>query len=179
MDPATMAMMASVASSLFGSKQLGGVAPAFNAGQSGGVAGGAPAGDQGMGLLGAAGIQTPDPFQGALSALGQMQGGQQSPAPQEPPKPSAFDSGAFGMTQDFQNPIQGGGALGLTKDFGNPLDKGPEKQTGLGGFLGGIDKGLQSPSQMLGLGLLSQLGGNSNALPLAGLLGMGMYNRNK
>jgi len=169
MDPATMAMMAQVASSLFGSKQLGGVAPAFNAGQSGGVAGGAPAGDQGMGLLGAAGIQTPDPLQGALSALGQTQGGQQSPAPQEPPKPSAFDSGAFGMTQDFQNPIQGG----------NPLAQQPEKQTGLGGFLGGIDKGLQSPSQLLGLGLLSRLGGNNSALPIAGLLGMGMYNRNK
>ena len=52
-----------------------------------------------------------------------------------------------------------------------------EKPNMFGEFLGGMDRGLQSPSQMVGLGMLSRLGGNSPALPLAGLLGMGLLNR--
>ena len=47
------------------------------------------------------------------------------------------------------------------------------------GILGGIDKGLQSPSQIIGLGLLSQLSGGHPAAGIAGLLGMGLLNRNK
>jgi hypothetical protein len=54
-----------------------------------------------------------------------------------------------------------------------------KKPGGFGGFLAGLDKGLQSPAQMLGLGLLGQMGGENKLLPLAGLLGMGLYNRNK
>lgn len=53
-----------------------------------------------------------------------------------------------------------------------------ESKFGFGDFLGGIDKGLQSPSQMLGLGLLGKYGQNSSLpLPLMGLLAMGLLNK--
>lgn len=50
------------------------------------------------------------------------------------------------------------------------------KKFGFSDFLGGIDKGLQSPAQLLGLGLLGQIAPN---LPLGGLLAMGLLNNRK
>lgn len=53
-----------------------------------------------------------------------------------------------------------------------------KKKFGLDDFIGGIDKGLQSPAQLLGLGLLGQAGQNTRIpLPLLGLLGMGLFNK--
>lgn len=59
------------------------------------------------------------------------------------------------------------------------IDNGPEKPGGFGSFLSGLDRGLQSPSQMLGLGLLSRLTNQNPYAGLGGLLAMGLYNRNK
>jgi hypothetical protein len=151
MDTATMMAMAG---KLFGGKQLGGIAPAFNSGQpaSGGLLGQMPAGQQPL--------AQPNPLQSALGTLGQTQ--------------AAQDPG------QMQTPVDGAKAGVLTAG-GTPGGDTPGGGfgQGFGNFLGGIDKGLQSPSQMLGLGLLSRLGGNNNALPIAGLLGMGLFNRTK
>lgn len=58
------------------------------------------------------------------------------------------------------------------------IDDGPEKKPGpFANFLGGLDKGLQSPSQMLGLGLLGRY--LHPDAPMLGLLAMGLLNRDK
>ena len=110
-----------------------------------------------QGLLG--GAPQADPMQGA---------------PQANPMQDAM--GALQSAQAAQDPVTSKPSVFNTQQQNAAM---PQEPGGFGGFLGGIDKGLQSPSQMLGLGLLSQLGGNSNALPLAGLLGMGLLNRKK
>lgn len=161
MDPATMAALASAGMSLFGGKQLGGIAPAFNSG--------APPGTPLGGLLGG-GLLGQDPLQGALGAVGQGQAAQQ-PGPLQTPGLPAL------------NPVLANDQVSEIPESSFAPRQPAEEQggfaQGFGNFMGGIDKGMQSPSQMLGLGLLSRLGGNSNALPLGGLLGMGLFNRNR
>jgi len=162
MDPMTMMALASIGGSMMGQKQLGGIAPAFNPGSAGGDLGlgGGPMGSgdmSGLSLLSNLGgnenLSVADVPKG---------GGPVLPQPTLTP-PTALDPAADALKQSSLADI----------------DNAPEGQGGLGGFFGGLDKGLQSPSQVLGLGLLGQLGGNSPALPLAGLLGMGLMNRGR
>lgn len=141
-----MMALMGLAQSVIGSKQLGAAAPAFTPASSGGVGG----------LLGAPPIAPT----AAQNILGDLGGG----SAQSLPSPD--------LTRDEQDPV----AASLKQSSLADIDNGAEKPGGLGGFLGGLDKGLQSPSQVLGLGLLGRINPN---LPLAGLLAMGLLNRGR
>lgn len=137
----------------------------------------------------------PGPLAAALigsiipSIIGGKQMGQAAPAFQpgpafQMPELPQIDTGGLlgggGVTDALQDTGLGGFKAASNAQIGGI--GGPPEQPGgfgdkIGGFLGGLDQGLQSPSQLLGLGLLGQLGGNSPALPLLGLLGMGLFNK--
>ena len=138
-------------SQIIGQKQLGPMAPIFSGGMSGGVANMPMVSRPSIaGLLGGGVTDT-------LSATGAPAPSQTMPA--QTPQGSSVVADALKQSSlaEIDNPESGG----------NPFQ----------GFLGGLDKGLQSPAQLLGLGLLGQAGGNNNMLPLAGLLAMGLLNR--
>jgi hypothetical protein len=142
--------------------------PPVSLGQGGGVAGG---------LLG----PQPNPLQGAINALPQ-QGAGVGPSSLAARQPIGGEKPSLPLDGNSVNPF--GAQTGVPDFFkaGSTPDGsegGGGFGQGFGNFLGGIDKGLQSPSQTLGLGLLSRLGGNNSALPIAGLLGMGLFNRNR
>ena len=139
---------------VFGQKQVGPPAPAFNAAPSqgvGGLLGGAPQADTGSDFLSTMAPQQTAPVAGQTADV--MQG-----AP-------------FGELDPIQE--------SLKQSSMADIDNGPEQQNFLGSFLGGLDKGLQSPAQMLGMGLLSRMSNQNPAVGAAGLLGMGLFNRNK
>ena len=144
-------------SQLIGQKQLGPMAPVFSGGVSGGVAN-MPLVSPQPSLAGLLGGGVTD----ILNTTGLPQSTQTAPA-QIPQKPTLQSNGIVSDSlkeaslAEIDNPETGG----------NPFQ----------GFLGGLDKGLQSPAQLMGLGLLGQAGGNNNMLPLAGLLAMGLLNR--
>ena len=141
-------------SQLIGHKQLGQMAPVFSGGPSTGVANMPMISQPSItGLLGGGVTDT-------LSAIGAEKPSQIQAAqtPQLPSNGVVSDSLKQASLADIDNGQEGGG---------NPFQ----------GFLGGLDKGLQSPAQLMGLGLLGQAGGNNNMLPLAGLLAMGLLNR--
>lgn len=146
-----MAAMAGMAQSLIGQKQLGGMAPAFNASPSQGVGG----------LLGGA-----PPASDFLSTMAP-----QPTAPVAGQTADVMQGAPFGELDPMQE--------SLKQSSMADIDNGPEQQNFLGSFLGGLDKGLQSPAQMLGMGLLSRMSNQNPAVGAAGLLGMGLFNRNK
>lgn len=141
-------------SQLIGQKQLGPMAPIFSGGPSGGVANLPMISQPSIaGLLGG-GVTD------VLNTTGTPAPSQTMPA-QTPQGPSVVaDALKQSSLAEIDNPESGSSGS-------NPFQ----------GFLGGLDKGLQSPAQLLGLGLLGQAGGNNNMLPLAGLLAMGLLNR--
>lgn len=166
-------------SSIMGGKQLGQSAPAANLGGQGGLlgpvappvqSGPAPITD----VINAA-------SQAAVSGLG---------APQSPLADYAdkMPMSGLGAIKSLSESGLGGPLSGTLFDGGFGQDaynlpgktegEGEKKPQGFGGFMGGLDKALQSPSHLLALGLLRQMGGNG-ILPLAGLLGMGYLNRKK
>lgn len=59
-------------------------------------------------------------------------------------------------------------------EMGPPTELMNEPSSPFSGFFGNLDRNLQSPSKVLGLGLLGQL---DQRLPLAGLLGMGLMGK--
>ena len=140
---------AAVAQQAIGQKQLGGTAPAFTPGVSQGVAG----------LLGP-NVQS----QPSVLDLVQKMGAQQPAAPIQATPDMQGDPVAESLKQQSLEDIDD-----QTSEMGSPFSR----------FLGGLDKGLQSPSQMLGLGLLSRLTNQNPYAGLGGLLAMGLYNRNK
>lgn len=156
-DPATMALLGSLGSSVIGSKQLGAPAPVFGmGGGGGGLLGGPSLGlDSGPDLLSLLSQTANEPQGGVTEALAQQ------PAPQGVP-PS--NGNPLGITQEFENPVDEGllGQLGGGSSFGDKV----------GGFFGNIDQTFQSPSKMIGLGLLSQQNPN---LGIAGLLASGLF----
>ena len=116
------------------------------------------------------------------------------------PAPNLGTTSPFtGMFPEMNNPYSGmsllenlqqsgfGGAL--TKLGQPPVDEVPEEvqqdplnlpgkeSSPFKDFMGGLDKGLQSPSQLLGLGLLSQLTDGHPAAGIGGLLAMGLLNK--
>ena len=156
----------------FGQKQVAPAAPAYTPGQQ------INPFQSGLGVMQDAGL----PMGGLLSAL-QAANQQQQPAAPEAgataenlsPQPQTLfqPNGLVGS----QSPVdQYGKDVSLADIDDGKLEN---KQGPFASFLGGLDKGLQSPSQLLGLGLLSQLTGQHPAAGLGGLLAMGLYNRNK
>lgn len=140
-----------------GQKQVGAPAPAF---QTGPMQGFSPySGLDQAGMMGG----------GLLSALQAANQQQQAPAPV---------AGQTAEALSPQGPVTSKPSVFNTDEQNAAMQ--PEQKPGpFANFLGGIDKGLQSPSQLLGLGLLSQLTGQHPAAGLGGLLAMGLYNRNK
>lgn len=155
MDPATLATLGSLGISAFGGKQLGPAAPAYTPGFNPGIQTPQMPEQSGFQLL---------QDQGALGGLlGNFGGGKTA----ESVAPSIESPESVGYGPSGQDPFNLPG-----KDEGGFMNTAK-------GIFGGIDKGLQSPSQIIGLGLLSQLSGGHPAAGIAGLLGMGLLNRNK
>jgi len=154
------AALASIAGSLGGGKQLGGIAPPFQPG--GGVQGN---------FLEDLVKQLGLPSASALSMLAGQNNFQPLEAAVTPPA-----SALLGPSQ-APDPLMGAGGVG-------PAQVQPQEQGGLlgglgdkfGGFFGNLDENLQSPSKIIGLGLLNRL---DPRLGLAGLLGGGLLGKNK
>lgn len=151
---------ASLFASLIGTKQLGQAAPAFGQGgmgmpvSSSSLLSDAPTGFGGFspqpsGLLGS------PPIEEAITTPASVEGG----ATQSKP---GFGGG---FTTQQNEPV--GPPEGLA---------GAPSPTGLNGFFGNLDQNMQSPSKMLGLGILSQI---DPRLAQAGLFAGGMFGQNK
>lgn len=172
MDPVTASLLASLAGSMIGGKQLGQAAPGHNTQAGGGfdpLSLDNPFGQQGaiqqLGNMGIGGLLGSAPLD---SLIGKPEGRGESLAPQVTAQDGGgFDTGAFGQTQDFQNPVDPGVLDSLQQ---------PGNETGFGGFFGNLDQNMQSPSKMLGLGLLSQI---DPRLASGGLLAGGLFGKNK
>ncbi len=135
-------------------KQLGAPAPAFGQG------GGSP------GLLGGPSLGLDPQLLELLSKQTQPQGGvtealAQQPQPQTVQAPG---SNPLGIS-DTVNALPG-----VNQDVLGSL--GQEEGGGLGGFFGNLDQTLQSPSKLLGLGLLNQI---DPRLAGGGLLAGGLF----
>ena len=146
---AEAAAAASMAQGLAGEKQLGGMAPAH----VGGGYGGAPLG-------------------GGL--------GQTPPMPNPPPSLESLGSPLASQQNEVMNPAQvgqmgppagGQGVMGPPEELAGPANQG-----GFGGFFGNLDQNLQSPSKVIGMGLLNQI---DPALGAGGLLAGGLFGKNK
>lgn len=158
MDPATTAIMSSLGQSIIGGKQLGGIAPSFGGGG---------------GLLSMEALKrlTPDMttnmpglFQGLATDSDPVgTTAESSPVPMPDPQAGPVTSKPSVFNTDAQNASLVEGDKGIFEQFGGLLGK----------FDKGLEKGLSSPSQLLGLGLLGRI--NPDA-PIAGLAAMGLLN---
>ena len=150
---------------LFGSKQLGAAAPAFNPGASN---------FQMQGLLG-------DQTQPAQQMIQQ--------GPQLPfPSIESLIGGPREQGQELAPQVQDTAGLptlqGMAQQQGQAIgDPGmgvPQQQGGfgqkVGGFFGNLDENLQSPSKVIGMGLLNQI---DPRLGAGGLLAGGLFGKNK
>lgn len=111
---------------------------------------------------------------GAQGLMGQQQIGPAAPVPQ---------LGMGAMQRNTPPGLLGGAPMGQSSPI-MPGPPAPENDPlantggfgmpdGIGGFFGNMDKTLQSPSKLVGLGLLNRLAPGAG---LAGLLGSGFYN---
>jgi len=155
-----IAALASIAGSLGGGKQLGGIAPPPNLGAGLGAMG--PGGDIEEILARLArqnnfGAGMGQPLESAVTPpASALLGPSQAPDP-------LMGAGGVGPAQIQPQPQEQGGLLGGLGDK-------------FGGFFGNLDENLQSPSKIIGLGLLNRL---DPRLGLAGLLGGGLLGKNK
>ena len=165
MDPMTMMALASLASSAIGGKQLGQAAPAWSAQPSGGLLGpsGLQAGQQGSKLQD---VIPPESQFPSLGVLKQLQSAGFGGAATE--APNWFKQGSV---PDTSVPS---GEMGPTSWQDDPNVA--KKQNPFSGFFGNFDQNIQSPGKQLGLGLLGSI---DPRLGYAGLLGMGLFGKNK
>ncbi len=161
----------SVFNSIVGQKQLGAAAPAFQAGTSGFQPGGLLGPDQGQ----------PDDFLQQLmqsqapTSIEQLLAQQPQNTPPQPPQVQANDVAGLPSLQGMAQ--EQGQAVGQPQTapetppgiFGGLGEK-------LGAFSGNLDQNLQSPSKVLGLGLLSSI---DPRLAQGGLLAGGLFGKNK
>ena len=166
MDPVTAALLGSLGSSIIGTTQAGAPAPAFN--------------PQGGGLLDtqlfdpamqAAAPQAPQNF--AVQSIEDLIGRPESRGQELSPQVRANDFGGEGPVMT-NNGVPDFFRQGSTPESLDTEEKSGGFMSGFNNFLGGIDQGLQSPSKVLGLGLLNQI---DPRLAGAGLLGMGFLGR--
>lgn len=166
MDPATAKMAGDMMAAIIGTKQLGAAAPAFQPGAMGFQMGGLlddqtqPAQQmiqQGPQL----------PYGSIEDLIGKPQEQGQELMAQAP----AQDQ--MGPPVGTPSPAEGD----MAGQMGPPVElAGPENQGGFGGFFGNLDQNLQSPSKVIGMGLLNQI---DPRLGAAGLLAGGLFGQNK
>ena len=169
---ASATAITSILKSLLGGRQLGAAAPPFQAGPSLGV--GQDLGGGGLFDTLQAIQQFAQPQD--ISSLVGMQG--QELASQVRAQDAPQGSPEFmGPPQGFTGPAEGSpGFVGPPQGFVDPNLPG-EKPTGpFGSFFGNLDQNLQSPSKVLGLGLLNQLDPRLAGL---GLFAGGLFGQNK
>jgi len=173
---------AAILKTLFGEKQLGGIAPGFNPGGGAGfdalglnegIFGEQGAVQQLGGLGGLFGNQSIESLIGKPEERGQelapqvlAQDQQGSPAFVNPPQDT---SGFVDPALQDESVLLAKGPFGLQNES--------EEELGLfSKFFGNLDQNLQSPSKVIGLGLLNQLDPRLAGL---GLFGGGLFGKNK
>ena len=154
---------------IIGSKQLGAAAPAFQSGVSGFQPGGllGPEDDE-QNMLSQL-MQTQSQAPTSLEELLALQPQGQQEIPLAPPvNDTAGIPSLQGMAQQQGQAV---GSPGMTP----PIAGGGFGEK-VGGFFGNLDQNLQSPSKVIGMGLLGQI---DPRLAVGGLLAGGLFGKNK
>ena len=154
-------------SSIFGGKALGAAAPIYNPGASNFQMGGL-LGDQTQPAQQMIQQGPSLPYGSIEDLIGRPQEQGQELAQQVTANDVAGIPSLQGMAQQ-QGQAIGDPGMGQAQESGGFGQK-------LGGFFGNLDQNLQSPSKVLGLGLLSQI---DPRLAQGGLLAGGLFGKNK
>lgn len=145
--------------SLIGQRQLGQAAPPFQPGMGPRV---------GSGLLGAINQQATRPILRPSDAVSQLDIGEVGDEPKAP----------VGLLSGPQSDSPASlSDLAAENNFGQDFQPDYQNKGFFDKFFGNLDQNLQSPSKMIGLGLLNRFGGPPAAI--GGLLAGGLFGDNK
>jgi len=158
---------ASILQTIFGQKQLGAAAPAFQPGQANFNALGIGQNDNFSDILQTILAQSPVNLE---SLIGRPEERGQELAAQVRAEPAQGTPGFVGPPNVPAGPVEG------TEGFVGPANVPSGGQGPFASFFGNLDQNLQSPSKLLGLSLLSQI---DPRLAQGGLFAGGLFGPNK